>query len=87
MSSSPWEAPRALQQPKPLKTNLSLEQRRHAYELLLRALEDDELPYGAISDVDRRMECHRTTISRLWSRAQRSFRRGDLEVDIASKMR
>src|SRR4051812_21117634 len=54
---------------------LSLDDRRGAYEMLLKLTVDGELPYGAVSKVAKQFSCHRTTISRLWARARR-FGRG-----------
>ncbi|KAH9135628.1 hypothetical protein AeRB84_019004 [Aphanomyces euteiches] len=69
------------------RTELSFDQRRGAYEMLLKAMVNGRLPYGAVSEVAERFQCHRTTISRLWSRARRSSLRGDLAADIASRKR
>ncbi|ETV78383.1 hypothetical protein H257_07943 [Aphanomyces astaci] len=57
------------------------------YESLLESSSNGRLPRGAFVQHAQTHQCHWKTISRVWTRAQESLRRGSLTADVASKIR
>ncbi|KAF0714687.1 Aste57867_3751 [Aphanomyces stellatus] len=87
MPSCPYPASRGHAAPSKGGRNLSDEQRRAVYEMLLELAVDGVLPRGAFTNTAHRIGCNWQTISRLWSQARSSLAQGAAVADVAAKMK
>lgn len=73
--------------PTPREGNLTDDQRRAVYEMVLTKLTNGRPVKGAFTEIGTSFNVHPKTVSRIWAAGQQSIANGNVCADVSSKLR